>query len=102
MKPPRFSIRDILWLTALMAMGVGWYVDRGRVQQQVDQRILEVNAEHRRFVDAWSEEFTSMTQLRERYLKAIGKSEEDLDSSFRLGVPPLNEMWPEIRRSDMK
>jgi invasion protein IalB len=24
----RFSIRDVLWLTALVAMGVGWCVER--------------------------------------------------------------------------
>jgi hypothetical protein len=23
----RFSIRDLLWLTALIAMGVGWWLD---------------------------------------------------------------------------
>jgi hypothetical protein len=24
----RFTIRDVLWLTVVVAMGVGWYVDR--------------------------------------------------------------------------
>jgi len=24
----RFTIRDVLWLTALVAMGAGWWVDR--------------------------------------------------------------------------
>jgi len=24
----RFTIRDVLWLTALVAMGAGWYSDR--------------------------------------------------------------------------
>lgn len=27
---PRFTIRDVLWLTALVAMGAGWFVDRQR------------------------------------------------------------------------
>jgi hypothetical protein len=25
----RFSIRDVLWLTVLVALGVGWWVDHG-------------------------------------------------------------------------
>jgi hypothetical protein len=24
----RFTIRDLLWLTALIAMGIGWWLDR--------------------------------------------------------------------------
>jgi len=26
----RFSIRDLFWLTLVVAMGLGWWVDRGR------------------------------------------------------------------------
>jgi hypothetical protein len=29
---PRFSIRDLLWLTALLAMGLGWLVDRSQLR----------------------------------------------------------------------
>jgi hypothetical protein len=29
----RFTIRDLLWLTALVAMGVGWWIDHGRVER---------------------------------------------------------------------
>lgn len=28
---PRFSIRDLLWLTLVVGLAVGWWVDRGRV-----------------------------------------------------------------------
>jgi hypothetical protein len=27
----RFTIRDVLWLTALVAMGVGWWMDHRRL-----------------------------------------------------------------------
>jgi hypothetical protein len=27
----RFTIRDLLWLTALCAMGVAWWLDRARL-----------------------------------------------------------------------
>jgi len=30
----RFTIRDVLWLTALVALGVAWRVDRERVKSQ--------------------------------------------------------------------
>ena len=30
----RFTIRDLLWLTALAAVCVGWWVDRRSVQRQ--------------------------------------------------------------------
>jgi hypothetical protein len=30
----RFSIRDLLWLTALVAMAAGWWLDHRRVQTQ--------------------------------------------------------------------
>jgi hypothetical protein len=26
----RFTIRDLLWLTVVVALGVGWWVDRNR------------------------------------------------------------------------
>ena len=30
----RFSIRDLLWLTALVAVLLGWWVDRNRLDQE--------------------------------------------------------------------
>ncbi len=51
----RFSIRDLLWLTALVALGIGWWCDhRYAVQQlnfciealdQMSQELEEVQAE---------------------------------------------------------
>jgi len=32
----RFTIRDLLWLTLVVAMAVGWWVDR----QELNRRIL--------------------------------------------------------------
>lgn len=39
---PRFSIKDLLWLTALIAIGVGWYVDHqaAAVRQEADSDLL--------------------------------------------------------------
>jgi len=33
----RFSIRDVLWLTALAALGVGWWLDHRRLAPIVPQ-----------------------------------------------------------------
>ena len=30
MKLPRFTLRDLFWLVALVAMGCGWWVDHAR------------------------------------------------------------------------
>jgi hypothetical protein len=30
----RFSIRDVLWLTVVVALGVGWGLERVRLRQQ--------------------------------------------------------------------
>jgi hypothetical protein len=42
----RFTIRDVLWVTALVAMGVGWWIDHGyqarRGQNAEDWALLMV------------------------------------------------------------
>jgi len=38
----RFTTRDILWLTALMAMGVGWWLDRHQQSQQHDKEVRQL------------------------------------------------------------
>jgi len=35
----KFSIRDLLWLTALVAVVAGWWVDRSRVQARLTQEL---------------------------------------------------------------
>ena len=32
----RFTIRDLLWLTAFIAMGVAWWLDRSRLAAKYD------------------------------------------------------------------
>ena len=29
----RFTIRDVLWLTVVVALAVGWWIDRSGIQQ---------------------------------------------------------------------
>ena len=43
----RFTIRDLLWLTVVVGMGIGWWVDRTRqremAQERIDSHILAVD-----------------------------------------------------------
>jgi len=33
----RFTIRDLLWLTVVVALGVAWWVDRSRLAARIDR-----------------------------------------------------------------
>jgi hypothetical protein len=33
----RFTIRDVLWLTVVVALAAGWYADRGRLGREIAQ-----------------------------------------------------------------
>jgi len=33
----RFTIRDLLWLTLVVAFVVGWWVDHRHMRQQIDE-----------------------------------------------------------------
>jgi hypothetical protein len=35
----RFTIRDLLWLIALVGLAVGWWLDRSGLQSDCDARI---------------------------------------------------------------
>lgn len=41
----RFTIRDLLWLTVAVALGVAWWMDRGRLTPPYDQAIENARAE---------------------------------------------------------
>ena len=37
----RFTIRDVLWLTVAVALGVGWWLDRSRLVFQYEDKLHE-------------------------------------------------------------
>ena len=37
----RFTIRDLIWLTVLVALGLGWLLDRSRLIYQFDAELHE-------------------------------------------------------------
>ena len=38
----RFTIRDVLWLTLVVGLAVGWWVDRGKVARQCSAAIAGI------------------------------------------------------------
>jgi ABC-type uncharacterized transport system permease subunit len=36
----RFSIRDLLWLTVVAALGVGWWLDHAALERKLDSQIV--------------------------------------------------------------
>lgn len=41
----KFSIRDLLWLTVVVALGVAWWVDRNWLAQLIEKLEIEVNTD---------------------------------------------------------
>ena len=40
----RFTIRDLLWLTLVVGMAVGWWLDRSRISSEFKSEIDQINA----------------------------------------------------------
>jgi hypothetical protein len=39
----RFGIRDVLWLTVVVGMGVGWQIDRTRIESRRQEAVDEAS-----------------------------------------------------------
>ena len=39
----RFSIRDVLWLTVVVAMGIGWLVHAERLNEEITKARIDVD-----------------------------------------------------------
>lgn len=73
----RFSIRDVLWLTVVAAVGAGWWADRQRLWREVEH--------HRQTVDAFKEAGVDVDEL----LTAV--------QNFRLASGPSSVIVPAPR-----
>jgi hypothetical protein len=49
--PLRFTIRDLLWLTLVVALAVGWWLDHKRVADRRDQYIRQEIARHQKAIE---------------------------------------------------
>ena len=48
----RFSIRDVLWLTVVAALAVGWWADHTRASKQVEQLTVSFSDSKTRLAEA--------------------------------------------------
>ena len=75
--PLRFTIRDLLWLTALVALAVGWLVDRSKLASIAsDRNKLEIKlrqVENNR--DGYREEYTGLERIVEELAGKPGYEE---------------------------
>ena len=54
----RFSIRDLLWLTLVVALAVGWWLDHAqsaRIKDEFEMKMLEAQIKYLRLKDAVDE-----------------------------------------------
>ena len=72
----KFTIRDMLWLTVVVAMGIGWWVSLARCQK-------ELALEHRDLVQGWR----LLAEYR-RQIAELKKSAEPADSGPATLSPP--------------
>jgi hypothetical protein len=63
----RFSIRDVLWLTVVVALAVGWWVDNKRIEKTV----VRMAAEERLLREASEEEQKLLLQVRIKQEKIL-------------------------------
>ncbi len=42
----RFTLRDLFWLTLVVAMGVGWWLDRGMLSRAIGDLARYARQEH--------------------------------------------------------
>jgi hypothetical protein len=84
----RFSIRDLLWLTALVAMGCGWWMER---RQGNEGRLLikELEAGKLRAETGWQ----TTTVERNKMLRATLESGHTLVEHDD-GTTTLERSWP--------
>jgi hypothetical protein len=75
----KFSIRDLLWLTVMVALGVSWWVDNGRIEKAVgklegDRRELKADFEEK--LTMLDEAQRNLGKARWRVIKTPSRSAE--------------------------
>jgi len=61
----RFTIRDLLWLTLVVALAVGWWVDRAEIRKErekLDKAWTVLNYDKASFMDAMRKKLQSESQ----------------------------------------
>jgi len=87
----RFSIRDVLWLTVVVALGVTWLMDRDKIRRERDQ-LAKHEAQLALENKKWKEEATrarvrehAVTKLLDEI--ALGLLERDINPQELVASP---------------
>jgi hypothetical protein len=59
----RFSIRDVLWLTVVAGLAIGWWVDSGRIEKATSRLAKEAKLQR----EASDDELEVIRDYRKRY-----------------------------------
>jgi len=65
----RFTIRDLLWLTAMFAIALGWWVDRDAIRKEralLDQKLAETGRKMGELVKGYADMSFKEAELRHR------------------------------------
>ena len=79
----RFTIRDVLWLTVVVALGVSWWVDNKRIEKT----IARLEKEARQQSEARDDEITVLRELQ-------AKQEMEYSKLTGRGLPNLLSRGP--------
>ena len=79
----RFSIRDVLWLTALvavtLALWLGWSREVARLKADHAARVAKLEKEyqhaHEQFAESWNAQYAEYTRVRAQLRKHEAQSE---------------------------
>jgi hypothetical protein len=75
----RFTIRDVLWLTVVVALGVGWFVERWRNEQVREEAYLQGAADDNA---VWLHQYNE-------YRENVSKSLERVRERYNIPYPAL-------------
>jgi hypothetical protein len=72
MKLPQLSLRDLFWLVLVCALGLGWWVERNRLQSRHQAEKIRINADwetqHYRLIrEHEAREYLLVTERKEAY-----------------------------------
>jgi hypothetical protein len=79
----RFTIRDLLWLTVVVALALGWWIhQRGKLLER--EQLRRDGWAAKRLADKWKIRAETMAD----FIKSAGYAIEMDENTLSLGIPP--------------
>lgn len=84
MKRPKLHLRDLFWLVLVVAMGFGWWVERVRLKQQLEQETRQVHV--------WALPDESLEPFVDADLRQL-EDKAELNAALSIHLPEGNRPW---------